>query len=280
MNYRHSFHAGNFADVIKHVVLLHVLTYLAAKPAPFRVIDTHAGAGIYDLRGEAAARTGEWIDGIGRLGEALPNAGAEAVLAPYRAALHDLAPTGDVYPGSPALIRHCLRAADRASFNELHPETCHALRRALPRDERIVINEIDGYLAWKAQIPPRERRGLVLVDPPFEREDEFDRMIEGAEIMARKWPTGTAMFWYPIKNRHAVARFEAAVQEAGFGKLLVIEIHVDAPDAIGPLAACGIMIANPPWTLAEEMTTLLPSLSQRLARGPVARWRVEWLAGP
>lgn len=266
--------------MLKHVILMRILTHLVTKPAPFRVIDTHAGAGLYDLRGDDATRTGEWIDGIGRLTESLPNADAEAVLEPYRAALQALAPIKDHYPGSPALIRSMLRAEDRASFNELHPETCHALRRALPRDERIVINEMDGYLAWKAQTPPRERRGLVLVDPPFEKEDEFDRVAEGAEIMARKWPTGIAMLWYPIKNRHAVARFETALQAIGFNKLLVIELHVDPPETVGPLAACGLVIANPPWKLAEEMTMLLPSLSQTLARHDLARWRVDWLKGP
>ncbi len=280
MNYRHSFHAGNFADVIKHVVLLRILAHLSRKQTPFRVIDTHAGAGMYDLAGNEAARTGEWIEGIGRLREQTLDPEAEAVLAPYRAALSQLAPEATRYPGSPALIWQALRADDRASFNELHPETCHALRRALPRDNRIVINEIDGYTAWKAQIPPRERRGLVLVDPPFEKTDEFDRMAEGIAAMAGKWPTGTAMLWYPIKHRDAVLRFETALQTCGFGKVLVIELHVDTPEAIGPLAACGLAIVNPPWTLAEEMTALLPGLCALLARRDHARWRCEWLVGP
>lgn len=280
MNYRHSFHAGNFADVIKHTVLMRVLAHLTLKETPFRVIDTHAGAGFYDLKGEEASRTGEWVEGIARLEKARLSAGAEAVLAPYREALRVLAPLGDIYPGSPALIRHALRAEDRASFNELHPETCHALRRALGRDDRIVINEIDGYLAWKAQVPPRERRGLVLVDPPFEKEDEFDRMAETFSEMGRKWPTGTAMLWYPIKNLAAVSRFETALAVSGFSKLLVIELHVDRAEAAGPLAACGLAIANPPWKLAEEMAALLPELSKLLARRHTARWRADWLIGP
>lgn len=280
MNYRHSFHAGNFADVIKHVVLMRVLTHLKLKETPFRVIDTHAGAGMYDLRGDEALRTGEWIDGIARLEKKRLSAAAEAVLAPYRAALRELAPLGDVYPGSPALIRHTLRGDDRASLNELHPETCHALRRALGRDDRLVINEIDGYLAWKAQVPPRERRGLVLVDPPFEKDDDFDRMAETAREMGRKWPTGTAILWYPIKNLNTVSRFEAGLQASSFAKLLLVELHIERAHATGPLAACGLAIANPPWTLADEMAALLPELANLLARRNAPRWRIDWLIGP
>lgn len=277
MNYRHSFHAGNFADVIKHAVLMRIMAYLQQKPGAIRVIDTHAGAGFYDLRGNDAARTGEWIDGIGRLARhRLPDA-AEAVLAPYRAAIAALAPLGDSYPGSPALIRHALRETDRASFNELHPETCWHLRRGMGRDQRLVINELDGYLAWKAQVPPPERRGLVLVDPPFEKDDDFARLGEGLAMMARKWASGVAMLWYPIKNRKATDRLEEAAEQAGFARILAVELHVEATAAEGPLAACGLLIANPPYTLRDDMTALLPELSRLLARGAEAGWRAEWL---
>ncbi|MCA0399427.1 MAG: 23S rRNA (adenine(2030)-N(6))-methyltransferase RlmJ [Proteobacteria bacterium] len=275
MNYRHAFHAGNFADVLKHAALMRVLTHLRMKETPFRVIDTHAGAGMYDLSGDEASRTGEWREGIALLTDDPLDGPAEAVLAPYRAALAALCPGPKTYPGSPALIRHALRAQDRASFNELHPGTCVLLRRAMGRDSHLVINEMDGYMAWKAQVPPPERRGLVLVDPPFEKEDEFDRMSAHLAMMARKWPTGTAMLWYPIKNLAAVARFEAAIRESGFSKLLILELHVDRAEDEGPLAACGLAIANAPWKLAEEMQLLLPALAERLARGDVARWRVD-----
>ena len=277
MNYRHAFHAGNFADVLKHAILMRILTHLMQKDTAIRVIDTHAGSGMYDLKGDAASRTGEWVDGIGRLRESPLPAAAEAILAPYRAALEALAPGGRLYPGSPALIRKALRPQDRASFNELHAETLWDLRRALPRDDRLVINPLDGYIAWKAQIPPPERRGLVLVDPPFEKEDEFDRMLEGANLMARKWPQGVAMLWYPIKNQRRVLQFEAGLVESAFARMLIVELHVDEPDAEGPLAACGLAIANPPWKLDEELLHLLPALSERLGRGGVARWRVDWL---
>lgn len=276
MNYRHAFHAGNFADVLKHAVLMRILAHLMRKDTAIRVIDTHAGAGLYDLKGDAASRTGEWVDGIGRLAEPLAPE-AEAVLAPYRAALASLSPDGRLYPGSPALIRHALRPQDRASFNELHAETLRDLRRALPRDDRVVSNQLDGYIAWKAQVPPPERRGLVLVDPPFEKDDEFDRLIDGFAIMGRKWPTGTAMLWYPVKAQRRVSLFEASLVESAFPRILVVELHVDEPDAEGPLAACGLAIANPPWKLDEDLLALLPALSARLGRGGVARWRMDWL---
>lgn len=277
MNYRHAFHAGNFADVLKHAVLMRILAHLMQKDTAIRVIDTHAGAGLYDLKGDAASRTGEWVDGIGRLNAGPLDAPAETILAGYRAALADLSRDGRLYPGSPALIRHVLRPQDRASFNELHPETLRDLRRALPRDDRLVINQLDGYIAWKAQIPPPERRGLVLVDPPFEKEDEFDRMIEGMQVMARKWPTGLAMLWYPVKNQRRVSLFEAGLVESSFARILIVEMHVDEREAEGPLAACGLAIANPPWRLDEELLALLPALSERLGRGGIARWRVDWL---
>lgn len=276
MNYRHAFHAGNFADVLKHAVLMRILAHLMRKDTAIRVIDTHAGAGLYDLKGDAASRTGEWVDGIGRLAEPLAPE-AEAVLAPYRAALASLSPDGRLYPGSPALIRHALRPQDRASFNELHAETLRDLRRALPRDDRVVSNQLDGYIAWKAQVPPPERRGLVLVDPPFEKDDEFDRLIDGFAMMGRKWPTGTAMLWYPVKAQRRVSLFEASLVESAFPRILVVELHVDEPEAEGPLAACGLAIANPPWKLDEDLLALLPALSARLGRGGVARWRMDWL---
>jgi 23S rRNA (adenine2030-N6)-methyltransferase len=280
VNYRHAFHAGNFADVLKHAVLMRVLEHLKKKEAPFRAIDLHAGDGFYDLRGDEAARTGEWIDGIGRLARPLAPA-AEALLAPYRAALADLAPLGDLYPGSPAFIRHALRDQDRAAFNELHPEAASHLRRSASRDPRIAITSLDAYTAWKAQVPPKERRGLVLVDPPFEVAGEFDRIVEGTREMARKWAGGTLIAWYPIKNPPMARDFERAMLASGFAKLLVLELHVDQAMAEGKLSATGLILANPPFTLHAEMELLLPALAERLARRPGAgATRCEWLLEP
>jgi len=275
MNYQHKFHAGNFADAMKHIILTRILLHLAQKPAPFRVIDTHAGAGIYALSGAEAMRTGEWRNGVARL-DAPFDAACEAILAPYRAALAGFDKTR-LYPGSPALIGNALRAEDRASCNEMQGEIFAELARRFKRDARFITNRLDGYLAWKAQIPPPERRGLVLVDPPFEVEDEFERMGAGLSDMGRKWPTGSAALWYPIKVRRAAEGLEEKARLCGFRSLAVFELHVDALDENGPLAACGMLVANPPWTLVREMTALLPALSARLARGTTARWRADWL---
>jgi 23S rRNA (adenine2030-N6)-methyltransferase len=202
------------------------------------------------------------------------------MLAPYRAALAALDEGGTHYPGSPALIRWALRAQDRAVFNELQQEESRALTRLFARDQRVTCLETDAYTAWKAQVPPPERRGLVLVDPPFEKTDEFERLEKGLAMMARKWPTGMAALWYPIKSRASTAALEDTAFASGFTKLLVLELHVDAPEAIGPLAATGLLIANPPWRLQEEMSLVLPELAGLLARGLRASWRAEWLLGP
>lgn len=279
MNYRHSFHAGNFADVLKHAVLARILSYLALKPAPFRVIDTHAGAGFYDLTGNEASRTGEWREGIARLRATRLDDAAEAMLVPYRAVLEGLAPEETTYPGSPAIIQYELREQDRASLNELHEGTFADLKANMGRDDRLAVNRLDGYTAWKAQIPPPERRGLVVVDPPFEATDEFDRLAKGAEIMGRKWPTGLGLFWYPVKNRPAVAQFEARLTACDLPKILIAELHVEDVAAQGPLAACGLALINPPYTLHDELAALLPRLCALLARGENARWRLDWLKG-
>jgi 23S rRNA (adenine2030-N6)-methyltransferase len=276
LNYRHRFHAGNFCDVIKHVLVVRLLSYLQHKGTPFRVIDTHAGAGKTLLAAPEPMRTGEWHNGIGRLAGVDLGAAAEALLAPYRAALAACDPTGAVYPGSPWFIRHFLRAQDRASLNELHPETAVELRRALVgRDDRLAFTQIDGFMALKAQIPPPERRGLILIDPPFEEPGEFDRMAASLAILRQKWPTGMACLWYPIKDRAQVARFERDVHQTGLSKILVIELHVDEIVADAPLAACGLIVINPPWVLADEMRILLGPLAQVLARGDQGKWRVE-----
>lgn len=278
MNYRHGFHAGNFADVLKHVILMRMLAYLALKPAAFRVIDTHAGSGIYDLSGDEAQRTGEWHEGIGRLRDPLSTK-AETALAGYRKALADISPDGRLYPGSPLLIRSALREQDRAAFNEPHPVAEAALRRALSvaRDPRLAVTALDGYTVWKAQLPPNERRGMVLVDPPFEARDEFARLAEGQAMMARKWPGGSLAIWYPIKDQGAVRELERHMVEAGWPNLLVVELHVDRIRAEGGLTACGLLIANPPYTLAAELADLLPELAERLALSDLARYRLDWL---
>ncbi len=277
MNYRHGFHAGNFADVLKHAVLTRILLHLTAKETPFRVIDTHAGAGRYDLGSEEALRTHEWKDGIARLDQSPLSPAAEALLAPYRAAIAGarvLYGEG-AYPGSPWLCRHAMRPDDRLIVAELHPPTYQKLAEAVGRDKRCKALAIDGWTALRANVPPKERRGLVLIDPPFEEKDEFKTLAEQFITAHRKWPTGIYMIWYPLKERRGIESLLDGADEAGIGRLLRLELDVDRPEAAGGLGATGLLIANPPWRLAEEAEVLLPALAERLAQGRRPRYLCE-----
>ena len=267
MNYRHAFHAGNFADVVKHVVIARILTRLRDKATAFRVIDIHAGEGVYDLT-EEAARTGEWRDGIGRIAGAAFGTEAEALLTPYLDAVRAVNPAGALrrYPGSPVLARHLLREHDRLIACEIEPRAAAALSRCLRGTAGAKVMAIDGFVALKACLPPKERRGLVIVDPPFEREDEFTRLAADVTAAYRKWPTGIYLIWYPLTNRSDPGRFVRRLR-AVVDKYLRIEWAVAAPRRDGGLTACGVLVVNPPWKLAAEMTVLAPALATVLGRG-------------
>ena len=217
MNYRHAFHAGNFADVFKHAILARILAYLTLKPAPLRFVDTHAGLGLYDLSGDAATRTGEWRHGIGRIAAAVPPPELVEILAPYLGAVGPAGPGGTwlSYPGSPAVAQWVLRPEDRLTLCELHPEDGEALRRNMGRDRRVRVVTGDGYASLKAVLPPPERRGLVLVDPPFEKPGEFDTLLAALGAAHARWPTGSYMVWYPLKDRAAVGRFANGLAASG-----------------------------------------------------------------
>src|SRR5215831_5880949 len=281
MNYRHAFHAGNFADVLKHAVLARILVHLRAKPAAFRVIDTHAGAGRYDLAGPEASRGGEWRDGIGRVLDAAIGEEARALLAPYLDAVAACNGGGQltVYPGSPALVRALLRPQDRLIACELEPAAAAALARYLARDARCKAVAIDGWTALNAYVPPKERRGIVLADPPFEETSEFPRLAQGLEAAHRKWPGGTYLLWYPIKERDGPDALARRLRRSGMAKILRVELSVPVPRGSARLGACGLIVINPPWTLAAELEILLPELAAALAGGRGGTHRVDWLAG-
>lgn len=280
MNYRHAFHAGNFADVVKHAVLVRMLLHLRTKENAFRVIDTHAGIGIYDLTGDEATRTGEWRTGIGRLLEKPPAGEASELLKPYLDLVIAENPGGKLtrYPGSPSIARTLCRQQDRMIFCELQPDDYAALKHNVGRDPRAKAIEIDGWTALKAYLPPKERRGLVLIDPPFEQPDEFDRFADGFAEAHRRWQSGTYLLWYPIKNQNNVHVFEKRMARMGITKLLRIEFAMSAPRANESLGACGLMVANPPWTLENELKILLPALIECLAPKGKGHHRLDWLA--
>jgi 23S rRNA (adenine2030-N6)-methyltransferase len=268
MNYRHAFHAGNFADVVKHIVIARILTHLREKATPFRVIDTHAGEGIYDLAGEEASRTGEWRDGIGRVADARLPAETADLVAPYLAAVRASNRADELryYPGSPMLARHLLRPQDHLIACELEPRAAAALSRNLRGSPVAKVMDIDGWLALNAYVPPRERRGLVIVDPPFEQPDDLNRLADGVTAAWRKWPTGIYLMWYPLKDRGDVDRFVRKLRRAGMEKCIRFEFAVAAPRPDGGLQACGLVVVNPPWRLAAEIQTFAPVLVDILGR--------------
>ena len=279
MNYRHDFHAGNFADVIKHIVLARVLTYLHEKAAAFRVIDTHAGAGLYDLAGEAAQRGGEWRLGIARLMQARLSSEAAALVAPYLDIVRAFNPQRDLtaYPGSPLIARALLRPQDGLTACELEPDARKRLIRALRRDEQGRVVDIDGWIAVTAYVPPKERRGLVLIDPPFEDRDEYERLADRFAAAYAKWPNGIYMLWYPIKARRNAEKLveQVAACVAAREDCLRVEFSVAPQSADGPLLSAGLLIVNPPWTLAAELRTILPELEKPLGQGGAGRFKVD-----
>jgi 23S rRNA (adenine2030-N6)-methyltransferase len=281
MNYRHAYHAGNFADVVKHAVLARIVEYLKLKEKAFRVIDTHAGIGLYDLSAEEAQKTGEWQDGIGRLVDATLKPEIANLLNPLLGAVHAMNPDGGLrfYPGSPLIVRHLLRKQDRLSAIELHPADAALLSERFAGDFQARVIELDGWLALGAHLPPKEKRGLVLIDPPFEQEGEFDRLVDGLVRAHRRWPGGIFALWYPLKDRAAVNRFRAGLVETGIPKVLDIRFEVRSPSPEPRLDGTGMIVVNPPYPLEAELRTLLPALKTLLAESPHAKWAVEWLAG-
>jgi 23S rRNA (adenine2030-N6)-methyltransferase len=281
MNYRHAYHAGNFADVVKHATLCRVLTHLREKPAAFRVIDTHAGAGRYDLAGPEAGKTLEWRDGIGRLlGAVLPPPIRE-LLAPYLDAVAALNPGGRLahYPGSPVLAQALLRRQDRLIACELEPRAAAALERELASDNRAKAIAIDGWTALTAYLPPVERRGVVLIDPPFEQPDEFARLGERLAAAHRKWPTGIYLLWYPIKDPAEAQGFSRGLVRLGIAKMLRVELILPTAGPDTGLRGSGLIAVNPPWTLHDELRAVLPVLADVLSRGATSAVTLDWLAG-
>ncbi|ADZ69654.1 23S rRNA (adenine(2030)-N(6))-methyltransferase RlmJ [Polymorphum gilvum] len=281
MNYRHAYHAGNIGDVLKHAVLASCLVYLRRKEAPFRVIDTHAGIGSYDLRSEETTRTGEWQQGIGRILAAAPPAPVAALLAPWLDVVRAANPADvlETYPGSPALARALLRRQDRLTLTELHPLDHQILAARFAGDRQVKVIHLDGWLALGSFVPPKEKRGLVLIDPAFEVPDEFERLADGVIRAWKRWSSGVYAAWYPLKDAKAVRRFHAALVEAGLRDVLALELSVGRSGPDLPMRGSGMVVVNPPYTLAADMRLVLPWICDVLAQGPGAGWRVDTLAG-
>ena len=281
MNYRHIYHAGNFADVLKHAVLARLIVYLQQKDKAFRVIDTHAGIGLYDLSSTEAQKTGEWQDGIGKLMAAALPEDVTAWLAPYLDAVRALNPEGGVklYPGSPKLTRMLMREQDRLSAMELHPADCETLRDLFEGDYHVRVTELDGWLSLGAHLPPKEKRGIVLVDPPFEIEGEYERLVDGLMKAYRRFPGGTYCLWYPLKKGAPIKDFHEALKQTEIPKMLCAELSVRSDRETTGLSGSGLIIVNPPYTLHDELKTILPVLKSLLAQDRFASTRNVWLRG-
>jgi 23S rRNA (adenine2030-N6)-methyltransferase len=279
MNYRHAFHAGNFADVHKHTALLALFAHLHRKTTPMFYLDTHAGRGRYDLRSADAARSNEWQTGIGRL------TGVAAVSDAVRRYLNSLAPaigrTRDnapvSYPGSPLIALAVLRNVDRAVFVERQPAEARALELEIAGRARVSVVCDDGYAALKAWLPPKEKRGLILIDPPYEAAEEFAHAEQAVKAGLARWPTGVFALWYPIKAGSESERLRRSLTASGLRKLLALELCVRPRDSPLALNGSGLIVANPPWQFDEQMKEAMSELHRLLSLEGAGDHRVEWL---
>ncbi|QKV18398.1 23S rRNA (adenine(2030)-N(6))-methyltransferase RlmJ [Oricola thermophila] len=284
MNYRHIFHAGNFADVFKHIVLARVITYMQRKDAAFRLLDTHAGLGLYDLSSEQAQKTGEWKTGIAKVLAAADKAPAEVrdLIAPYLDAVRACNPEGGLtfYPGSPMIARKLFRKQDRLTALELHPDDYEVLRSHFEGDVQARVTELDGWLGIKSHLPPKERRGIVLVDPPFEVYHEFFNILTALKEGHKRFATGTFLLWYPVKHRKGVSEFREELRALKIPRILDATLEARSSGAEVSFDGSGMIVVNPPYTLEAELRTILPWLASVLEfkRGS-GGYSVNWIAG-
>lgn len=278
MNYRHAFHAGNFADVFKHLVLLSLLHRFRTREKPFSYVETHAGKGLYDLQGAAARRTGEAGAGVLKLAE------ADSLPDEFRAylqlvnSLPDNAEGLRWYPGSPLIAQAMMREQDRAVLVELHPEEAAELKRMLGRDRRFSVHCRDGWEALKGLLPPTPRRGLLLVDPPFEKPDEFSDIFNGLDEVQKRWANATVVVWYPIKRRAELDSAYRRLSGGAYGPVMRVEFCLHPDDTDGRLNGTGVFVIRPPWMLDQDIERWLPALGPALTGQQAFRSQVDWLS--
>ena len=273
MNYRHAFHAGNHADVLKHAILLYCLDALKRKDTPFAVLDTHAGRGLYDFAGSEAERSPEWRDGIARLWD-WPE--PPALIARYLEAVRSFNTDGSLrtYPGSPALVTTNMRDQDVLMACELHPEDAGALRRALPRTPNVHVHERDGWEALGALLPPAQKRGLVLIDPPYEAPDEMDVSVSALRSSLKRFAHGTYLWWRPLKSSAVLDSTDAEVRSFTDRETLRADLWVATPQREGKLVGSSVFLVNPTFGLKEALRVTLPFLADALTKGQ-SGWRLS-----
>ena len=281
MNYRHAYHAGNHADVLKHAVLALVISYLGTKDKPFAALDAHAGIGAYDLLGLEALKTDEWRGGVGLLGEAF-SPDIEVLLEPYRRCIAALNPQGGLryYPGSPEIILQLMRGQDRLIANELHPQDADILEDNYRADRRLIVTRLDALTATKAQLPFAERRGLVLIDPPYEAIDETERVVKQLHEGLKRFQSGCFMVWYPVTTNEFADRFVSAIAAVSAPEMLHVELRIKTTQPKTGLVGSGLIVINPPWVLENQLQVLVPALAARLGLEGRGQGQVSWLTPP
>lgn len=282
LSYRHGFHAGNFADVLKHLVQVEILTYLQKKDKPLDYIDTHAGAGLYRLQGDMAAKNCEFDNGIGRLLPGHPGLSAPSLeaLQPYLDSVlaHNAGGRLRVYPGSPAIACGLLRPQDKAWLFELHPADTEQLRRNCA-GRNIHIRGEDGFKGLAALLPTPSRRALVLIDPPYELKEDYQRVVDALKLIHRKMPTATVALWYPVVERGRIDQLERQIVTSGIRRVEQFELGIRADTDGHGMTASGMIVVNPPWTLRATMEQLLPALAKLLSEDGGEHQRIRTLVG-
>ncbi|CAM3768554.1 23S rRNA (adenine(2030)-N(6))-methyltransferase RlmJ [Xenorhabdus thuongxuanensis] len=276
LSYRHSFHAGNHADVLKHVVQSLIIESFKVKEKPFLYLDTHSGAGRYHLSGEHAERTGEYLEGIARIWQRddIPEE-----LAAYMDVVKALNPQGSLryYPGSPLIARHLLREHDELNLSELHPSDFPLLRTEFSRDRRARVLREDGFQQLKSKLPPKSRRGFVLIDPPYELKSDYQNVVLGIQEGYKRFATGTYALWYPVVLRQQIKRLVKGLEATGIRKILQIELGMRPDSDQRGMTASGMIVINPPWKLEQQMKVVLPWLHQVLVPEGTGHTSVEWI---
>jgi len=276
LSYRHSFHAGNHADVLKHTVQSLIVESLKEKEKPFLYLDTHAGAGRYKLSGEHAERTGEYLEGIARIWQQddMPEE-----LEPYIRAVKAYNQSGQLryYPGSPLIARHLLREQDSLQLTELHPSDFPLLRSEFQKDNRARVERADGYVQLKSKLPPVSRRGLILIDPPYEIKTDYQDVVKGINEGYKRFATGTYALWYPVVMRQQIKRMIRDLEETGIRRILQIELAVRPDSDQRGMTASGMIVINPPWKLEQQMANVLPWLHKTLVPAGTGSTTLSWI---
>ncbi|MFZ7135754.1 23S rRNA (adenine(2030)-N(6))-methyltransferase RlmJ [Avibacterium avium] len=277
LSYRHSFHAGNFADVLKHIVQMLIIESLQQKDKGFYYLDTHAGVGHYRLFGNEAEKTGEYKEGIGRLWEQTE---MPEEVARYVALIKKLNYGGKslrYYAGSPLIAAHLLRPQDRALLTELHPADFPLLRNNFKEFDNVTTKRDNGFQQIKATLPPKERRGLILIDPPYELKEDYDLVVKAIEEGVKRFATGIYAIWYPVVLRQQAKRIVKGLENTGIRKILQIEMAVRPDSDQRGMTASGMIVVNPPWQLEAQMKKILPYLTKTLVPEGTGSWKVEWI---